>query len=137
MPFPLPDEAAAQIQALGEEFMAAFAAGDPQRLSLTYTVNGKALPAGMPVLEGRAAIAKLFQGVMDMGVKEAILTPDEAYACDPSDDPHMCFERAAWEFKDKDGKTMDKGKFITLLIKEDGQYKYAYDMFSSNGPITQ
>jgi len=138
MPFPLPAEAARQIKELNVEFMAAFKAQDAQRLAHnTYCKNGQALPTNSPVLHGQAAIAKLFQGAMDMGVKEAVLTPDEAWACDPTPDPHMCMERAAWAFKDKDGNTMDAGKFLTVLIKEDGKYKYLYDMFSSNGPVEQ
>jgi len=135
MPFSVPSNIANEITAVNQEFMAAFKSQDATRLAKTYCKEGRALPAGAPVQRGQNAIRDLFQGVMDMGVVEAILTPDELFACDNSGHPHMIGEMAKWEFKDKQGNTMDKGKFLVLFVQEDGKWKYLYDMFSSNGPV--
>jgi len=135
MPFPLSSSSAAQVKDLNDEFMAAFKSQDAQRLSQLYCTNGKALPAGMARLEGRTAIAKLFQGVMDMGVKTVVLDADEVFGGDSSQFPDIIFECAKWTFKDGEGKVIDAGKFLTILHQEEGKYKYLYDMFSSNGPI--
>jgi len=135
MPFPVPAAIAAELHAVNTEFMAAFKAQDAHRLAATYCKDGRALPAVAPVQRGQAAIAALFQGVMDMGVAEAILTPDELFACDNSGHPSVIGEVAKWEFHDNHGATMDRGKFLVLFVQEDGKWKYLYDMFSSNGPI--
>jgi len=136
MPFPVPSAIATEVAAVNAEFMAAFKAQDADRLSKTYCKDGRALPAGMGVQRGQSAVRDLFQGVMNMGIAEAILTPDELFACDNSGQPHMLGEVAKWEFKDKAGNTMDKGKFLVLFVQEEGKWKYLYDMFSSNGPVT-
>jgi len=137
VPYPISSSVADQIKHVNEEFVNAFNAGDAHRLAQqTYCKEGKALPAGMGIQQGTKAIAGLFQGVMDMGVKSVKLVSSELFAFDSNPSPESIFESGTWTFFDKDGKTMDHGKYIVIFVQEGGHYRYLYDMFSSNGPVS-
>ena len=94
-----------------------------------------ALFSGAPVQTGAAAISAFFEGVMKLGVATVELTTDEIYASDPSPNPDSCYECARYTFFGSEGSVIDKGKYLAVLQQERGQWRYAYDMFSSNGPI--
>jgi len=136
MPFPVPADVRAKTDALQREFVDAWKAHDLTRLSATYTKNGKAMPAGAPIQTGTAAISAFFGSVIKMGVDHVELTTDDLHASDSSPHPDSIYECARYTFFAADGSTIDKGKYLAILTQEDGAWKYAYDMFSSNGPLT-
>ena len=71
---------------------------------------------------------------MKAGVAGVSLTTDEIFASDPSNDPDSCYEVARYQFLDAHGAVIDNGKYLAVLTKENGQWRYHLDMFSSNGP---
>jgi len=133
MPFPLSATLLAEVEQLNADWMSAYESQDIQKVAETYTSNGKILPADMNYATGRPDIAKLHQLLLDKGVAAIKLQVDECYATDPTPEPHCIIQLAKWTMKDQQGNNIDKGKFLAVLTKEDGQYRYLYDMFSSNG----
>lgn len=123
------------IAAVNSEFIAAFSAKDSKRLSMVYTSDGKAMPAGAPVQDGRPAIARLFQSVMDSGLTKVTLDTIELSAGDRSAQPSMVVERGVYTFYDASDTVKDVGKYIVVWGLEGNEYKYSLDMFSSDGPV--
>ena len=70
----------AEIEAAQEGFMTAFNQGDAAALAALYTTGGQLLPPQSDFVTGRDAIKTFWQGVMDMGIKEAKLETVEAEA---------------------------------------------------------
>ena len=136
LPYLLADVVSA-IAAVNFEFVAAFGAKESQRLSMVYTSDGKAMPAGAPVQDGRSAIAALFQGVMDSGLARVALATKELLAGDRSAQPSMVVERGVYTFYDAGNAVKDVGKYIVVWALEGSQYKYSLDMFSSDGPLAK
>ena len=69
-----------EIEAANENFMKAFSQGDAAALAGLYTTDGQLLPPNSDFVTGPNAIKTFWQGVMDMGIKEATLETVEADA---------------------------------------------------------
>ena len=63
------------------------------------------------------------------------ITTDLIHASDAGADPDSLVECGRYFFYKADGASIDKGKYLAVLVKEGGEWKYEYDMFSSNGPM--
>jgi uncharacterized protein (TIGR02246 family) len=119
----------AEIEAANRQFEAAIAKGDAKAAAALYTASGQVLPAGSDVVSGAEAIAKLWQGNMDSGVKGARLKTLEV---ESSGD--IAYEVGQYELLDAAGKTMDRGKYVVIWKKEGGGWKIHRDIFTTNIP---
>jgi len=135
MPHPVPSDVRAKIDAVQRDFVKHFNANDMTGLAAIYTNNAKAMPAGMPIQTGHTAIAAFF-GEVRKSIASVQLSTDELFASDATAKPDSCVERGKYEFFDGNGKAVDVGKYVVVLVEEGGQWKYYLDMFSSNGPMT-
>lgn len=119
----------AEIEAANRAFEAAAAKGDVKALAALYTTSGQALPAGSEVVSGTEAIGKLWQGVLDSGVKGIRLKTIEVEGSD--DTAH---EVGQYELLDATGKTLDRGKYVVIWKKEDGRFKLHRDIWTTSLP---
>jgi uncharacterized protein (TIGR02246 family) len=62
-----------EIDAADARWLAAFNKGDPAAIAQLYTEQATALPPGMEMAKGRAAIQALWQGAIKDGVKNVTL----------------------------------------------------------------
>ena len=62
-----------QIETLDGRFSEAFSRGDVAALAAAYTEDAKLMPPDSDIVTGRQGIQQYFQGVRDMGVREAVL----------------------------------------------------------------
>ncbi len=67
------DKIRAAIDTNNQKFVSAFKKGDGAGIAAVYTENARILPPGGEMMQGRANIQTFWQGVIDSGVKEAIL----------------------------------------------------------------
>jgi uncharacterized protein (TIGR02246 family) len=116
----------ASIQKLNDAWMAAFNKGDAAAVAAMYTDDAYMLPAGAPLVKGRAEIQKfLAQSVQQLGaVKLATLdvTPLGANAAR---------EIGTATFKTKASPPQDGAlKYVVVWQKQAGQWKLSTDIWN-------
>ena len=62
-----------EIDSVNKAFMDAYNRGDATAVAAHYTEGGRVLPPNAETVTGRQAIQAMWQGAMDMGVKEVKL----------------------------------------------------------------
>ena len=118
------------IEAANAEFAAMVSQGDSVGLANIYTTDGKLMGANMPVAAGRSNIQSAFSGMFNamgkMGIK---LTTIEVWG-----DENAVTEEGTFSMSDKDGKEIDKGKYLVVWKMEDGKWKLFRDCWNSDLP---
>jgi uncharacterized protein (TIGR02246 family) len=122
----------AAIEAASKQFVAAFAKGDAAQLASMYTADAQAFPPNSDIVRGRDAIRKLWQGVLDAGIKSAPLTTLEVEA--HGDTAH---EVGTYAMRVEGGKQVDHGKYIVIWKREQGQWRLHRDIWNSSAPATR
>lgn len=117
----------AAIDAANQKFMAAFAKHDANAVAGFYSSAAEAFPPGAGVVTSRAAIAKMWQGVMDAGIATADLKATEVHG-----EGNLAYEVGTYAMKTKDGKVADQGKYVVVWLKENGQWKLHRDIWNTN-----
>ncbi len=123
------DEAA--IAATAPAWAAAFNAGDADALTAMYWDDAVVQPPGVPSATGTAAIRELLAGDI-AAVQSAGLTMHipESGAVDVSGD--LGYEAGTYSVTDASGATVDTGKYLGVLQKRDGQWRYVRDTWNSD-----
>jgi ketosteroid isomerase-like protein len=117
------------IEAANARFSADFAKGDATALASYYTATGEAFPPNGEIVRGREAIAKLWKGAMDAGMKAIKLTTLEV-------DTHgeLAYEVGTYVAMGNDGKTLDSGKYVVVWKREGGGWKLHRDIWNTSSP---
>jgi uncharacterized protein (TIGR02246 family) len=118
------------IDAANKAFGVAIAAGNAAGVAALYTDDAVAMPPNSETVTGRPAIEKAFQGMIASGVKEVILTAKEVEAHGDT-----ATEVGAYSVKDAAGKEIDRGKYVVLWKRVQGQWKLHRDIWNSNAPM--
>ncbi len=111
-----------------ESFSKHYMDGDIDALANAYSLNGKILPAGTTIIEGREAIKKKWVLPENVKIlnhkvspKEITITGEHAYDIG-------YYEGSTLQ---KDGKTVTwKGKYVIVWKKEDNDWKIYIDMWN-------
>lgn len=122
-------ETRSAIEAVNTSFVAAFAKHDAQAVAALYSAKAEAFPPNAGVIRGRAGIAKMWQGVFAAGIATAELKTAEVHAQGTT-----AYEVGAYAMKLKDGTVADRGKYVVVWLKEDGQWKLHRDIWNSDLP---
>jgi len=124
----------ARIRALIGEWLDAVAAKDADRTAGFYTSDGVLMPQGVPAAIGTAAIATAWGGLY--GMKDFSLTfePSSITVAEAGD---MAVDIGTYElsYTGESGKVADRGKYVVVWKKVDGDWKAAADIFNSNGSM--
>lgn len=120
------------IVAANEIFVNTFNKGDAAGLAALYTEEGQLLPPNAETMVGHQAIQAFWQGAMDMGIKSAQIETGEV-------DAHgdTAIEVSKFKLYGAEGQVLDKGKFIVIWKRENGQWKLHRDIFNSSMPPPQ
>jgi uncharacterized protein (TIGR02246 family) len=119
----------AAIEAANAKFSADFAKGDATAVASHYTTAAWAFPPNGEITKGREAIAKLWKGAMDSGVKSIKLVVVEAEA--HGDTAH---EVGTYALTGEGGKALDNGKYVVVWKRESGQWKIHRDIWNTSMP---
>jgi uncharacterized protein (TIGR02246 family) len=123
------DPASAAIDAANKRFVAAFNKGDAAGVAATYSPDANAFPPNAAILKGRAAIQKMWQGVIDSGITSVSLGTTEVESAG-----NIAYESGTYEMKMKDGKVADRGKYCVVWKKVNGQWMLHRDIWSTDMP---
>jgi len=117
------------IEAANANFSALVAQGDGAKLADLYAKDGAVMPAGSDLIRGTEAIAKFWQSVLSTGVAAIELKTLDVYGQGTT-----VTEVGEYVLRAKAGKLLDRGKYIVIWRRQDGQWKLLRDMFSTNVP---
>ena len=118
------------IDAANKTWGAAIAAGNAAGVAALYTDDALVMPPNGEAVSGRPAIEKAFQGMIASGVKQATLTAKEVEAHGDT-----ATEVGAYSIMDGAGKEIDRGKYIVVWKRVQGQWKLHRDIWNSNVPM--
>jgi len=118
-----------EIESANAKFSAIAARGDGAALASLYAKDGAVMPAGSEPVRGTQAIAKFWQGALASGVAAIELKTVEVYGQGAT-----ATEVGEYVLQDKAGKQLDRGKYIVIWRRQDGEWKLLRDMFSTNIP---
>jgi uncharacterized protein (TIGR02246 family) len=121
--------ARAAIEAANQQFTAAFAKGDAVALAGMYTTDAIAFPPNSDVAKGRVAIQMIWGSAIAGGIKGVTLTTTEVEA--HGDSAH---EVGNYEMKVDGGKVVDRGKYIVIWKREQGQWRLHRDIWNTSMP---
>lgn len=125
----MPDDIRARIESAGKEFTAAFKRGDAAAIANLYTPDAQLLPPHSDFVRGTEAIREFWQGVIDLGLQEAILETLEVEAHDQT-----AFEVGRFRLVAADGSVADQGKYIVVWKNHQGAWKLHRDIWSTSQP---
>ncbi len=117
------------IKEKDDAFAKAFVTGDSAGLVNAYTEDGKIFPPNSEAVIGRAAIAGLISQYLKFGIKEF---HDETTSLYGNED--NLIEEGNFFMGDGKGNTIDKGKYIDVWRKVNGDWKIYSNMFNSSLP---
>ena len=104
--------------------------GDSVGLASLYTSDAKFMTPNMPTASGRNGVQSAFAGLFAaMGTPSLTLTANEVWGTE-----ELVTEVGSYTMTDKNGKEIDKGKYIDLWKMEDGKWKIHRDIFNSDMP---
>ena len=102
--------------------------GDSNALAAHYASNAIVMPPNSESVKGNDIVG-LWGGAIRMGVKSMRLN-----MADISGGGDIYAETGTYEMTGADNKTMDKGKYITIWNKDNGNWKIYRDIWNSSMP---
>ena len=121
--------AKAAIDAGNKKFSDAVASGNAASVAGLFTEDATVMPPNSEPVKGRPAIEKLFQAMIAAGIKGVALTAQEVEAHGDT-----ATEVGVYSVKDSTGKEMDRGKYMTVWKRAQGQWKLHRDIWNSSMP---
>lgn len=121
----------AAIHAVDQAWLKAFKAADGEALARLYDENAVLLPPNAPAVRGRAAIRDFLlqqaQGAVKGGV---VFSFDEKMEGGASG--NLGWSSGTYAVKDKDGKVVETGKFLSVNKKVNGKWLYWRDTWNAD-----
>ncbi|HEY6930439.1 MAG TPA: DUF4440 domain-containing protein [Thermoanaerobaculia bacterium] len=122
----------AALHAVDQVWVKSYNGGDVDTVASLYDERAVLLPPGAPAANGRAAIHAFFAKDMAESAKGGFRfslgsKPDGGVSGD------MGWSSGTYEVKDKSGKLVDAGKYLSVSVKKGGKWLYVRDTWNSDG----
>jgi uncharacterized protein (TIGR02246 family) len=117
------------IQAANTRWMTAFDSGNATAVAELYSHDAWVMPNGAAPVQGRTAIAAVFEGAMKQGVAKAVLTVQDA-GVDVRD--MYFYERSQFVFYNQAGTVITTGKYVVIWRNMDHGLQLFIDCFNPN-----
>lgn len=123
----------AAIRATGQDWQRAVAARDVERIVSLHTSDAVLMTPGTPVATGTAGARSSWAGLMAMPGVSLNWTPARIEVTSPT----TATETGAYNlsFDSPGGRVNDRGNYVTLWRKVDGQWRVATDATVSSSPM--
>ena len=123
----------AAMHAVDQVWVKAYNAGDVDTVASLYDEHAVLLPPGAPGANGRAAIRTFFAKDIAASAKDGVTfslgaKPDGGVSGD------MGWVSGTYVVKDKSGRVVDTGKYLSVSRKRGGKWLYVRDTWNSDGP---
>ncbi len=121
------DSAKAAIAASNKNFGESWATGDSTKFVNCYTGDACINPPNMPKMCGTAAITAFFNGGVQMGIKNIVITTEEVFGGEGG-----VIETGTYDMQLANNVSADKGKFMVMWKEVDGNWKMHRDIWNSD-----
>jgi len=122
----------AALQAADQNWAKAYNAGNADAVARLYDEQAVLLPPGVPGVSGRAAIKAFFVKDTAESQKAGVaFTLGPKPAGGVSGD--MGWQSGTYAVKDKAGKVIETGKYLSVSMKKDGKWLYVRDTWNADG----
>jgi ketosteroid isomerase-like protein len=128
--FGMKDQAA--IREKNAEFVKAFNAKDMNQILAAYTENTVFMPPNQPVLRGKDAMKTFYDDMLKAGGTNLSLDAGEISGHGP-----LAYQSGTYELDMKPAggpETHDRGKYLFILRKMAGTWRYEYTVWNSDLP---
>ena len=123
----------AALEAVDQAWVTAFNSGNADAIAALYDEQAVLLPPGMPAVNGRAAIKDVFKKAMEDSAKAGVV-----FSLGPKPtggaSGHMGWQSGSYAIKDKSGKVVEAGKYLSVSMKRDGKWLYVRDTWNADTP---
>jgi len=123
----------AAVKAVDRNWLKAFSAADGDALASLYDENAVLMPPGAPAVKGRAAIRDfLLKEAQGAGKAGMVFSFGEM--SDGGTSGNLGWSSGTYSVKDKDGKVIETGKFLSVDRKVNGKWMYWRDTWNADNP---
>ena len=120
----------AAIEAANKKyFVDAAPKGDAALIAPVYTDDAIAYPANSEAIKGRAALQAMWKSVLDSGIAGFALNTEEVESRGD-----LAWETGNYVMKLKDGKVADRGKYVVIWKRVNGEWKIHRDIWTTSMP---
>jgi uncharacterized protein (TIGR02246 family) len=122
----------AALQAADQDWAKAYNAGNADAVASLYDEQAVLLPPGAPAVNGRAAIKAFF-------VKDTAESQKAGVAITLGPKPaggvsgNTGWQSGTYVVKDKAGKVVETGKYLSVSVKKGGKWLYVRDTWNADG----
>ena len=121
-----------EIQARNNLIMMILESGDLDAMEVFYTKDAKAFPPNTEIIQGWENIRETWVEFIGPDAPSILLTTLAAEALGKT-----AIEEGAYQVKIPDGQVVDKGKYIVIWKKVDGEWLMHQDIYNSDLPVSQ
>ena len=122
----------AALQAVDQTWEKSYNAGNADAVATLYDEHAVLLPPGAPAVNGRAAIKAFFAKDTTESQKAGVtfsLGPKPAGGVSGD----MGWQSGTYAVKDKAGKVVETGKYLSVSMKKGGKWLYVRDTWNADG----
>jgi ketosteroid isomerase-like protein len=123
----------AGIKALDQRWLKAFTGADGDAIAKLYDENAVLMPPGAPAVKGRAAIRD-FLVKEAQGAGQAGMVFSFGEVSDGGANGNLGWSSGSYVVKDKDGKVVETGKYLSVNKKINGNWIYWRDTWNADSP---
>ena len=121
----------AALQAADQNWVKAYNAGNADAVASLYDEQAVLLPPGVPAVNGRAAIKAFFANDTAASQRAGVtFTLDPKPAGGASG--NMGWQSGTYAVKDKAGKVVESGKYLSVSMKRNGKWLYVRDTWNAD-----
>jgi len=128
-----PASEVAAIHAVDQAWVKAYNGGDVDTVASLYDEHAVLLPPGAPPAHGRTAIRAFLASGMAAFAKDGLSFSLGAQP-DGGVSGNMGWASGSYTVKDKSGRVVETGKYLSVSRKKDGKWLYIRDTWNSDGP---
>jgi ketosteroid isomerase-like protein len=121
----------AALQAVDQAWVKAYNAADTDGMANLYAEQAVLLPPGAPAVNGRAAI-RAFLGKDSAESKKAGVTFSLGAKSSGGVSGDMGWQSGTYTVKDKSGKLIEAGKYLSVSMKQGGKWLYVRDTWNAD-----
>jgi uncharacterized protein (TIGR02246 family) len=122
----------AALQAVDKNWEKSYNGGNADAVASLYDEQAVLLPPGAPAVTGRAAIKAFFAKDIAESQKAGV-----AFVLGPNPSGgatgDMGWQSGTYVVKDKAGKVLEAGKYLSVSKKKDGKWLYVRDTWNADG----
>ncbi len=115
------------VDSVNQAFGTLVEKGDSAGIASLYASDAKLMAPNGPAIQGNSGIISAFSGLLKSGIAKAELKTVDLWGTEA-----LLSEEGTYALSGKDGKGLDKGKYIVLWKKEGGNWKIFRDIFNSD-----